>query len=106
MGYVRKFEKKYKTYEGTLNEMATIGIDKKSTIRLYQLNPDTSRVGNPYFKIYDTLNWRKATHVARILFKEPIRVIHKGRQQELELTTKDLRSILCEEGYFGIDGLE
>ena len=63
--------------EEYLEEMATVYIDRENNY-LYQVNPDRSRKGLEYFKLYDSVNWPKAKQVARISFREPKYIIHRN----------------------------
>ena len=66
-----------------IESMSRIGLDRDSNM-LYYVNPDTNRVGEPYFKVYDNITHGKATHIARISFLEPRYIIHRdeaGKQQ-------------------------
>lgn len=59
-----------------IESMSRIGLDKSSNM-LYYVNPDTNRVGEPYFKVYDNITHSKSTHIARISFLKPNYIIHR-----------------------------
>ena len=56
------------------NEMSTVF---RNDDVLCTVNPGVGRIGDSYFKLYDSNSLRTATKVARIKFTEPKYVIHK-----------------------------
>ena len=63
-------------YQEPLYEMATVGYDESLSI-IVEVNPDSKRIGNEYFKVYDSSSKEKAKRVCRILFREPKYVNHR-----------------------------
>ena len=60
------------------------------------VNPNFGRIGDCYFKYFNSANYRTADKLARISFTEPMKVRHRNDdKQEWELDTKD-KKILCE----------
>lgn len=43
----------------------------------FQINPSEDRLGEPYFKVYDSFSIDKAKRIARLSFDEPKYIIHK-----------------------------
>ena len=82
-------------YEELIYEMANVRRDRRNDFMLMAINPDSNRVGDPYFKVYDADSWRKATKVARLAFFEPKLIIHKseGIQPWKTLTRRDIEDI-------------
>ena len=52
-----------------LYEMATVYRSTEYGISV-AVNPDSGRVGDPYFKFYNNVSFNKATKVVRIMFKQ------------------------------------
>lgn len=66
-------------YIECLNEMASVRPVGQTSI-LLAVNPDDTRDGEPYFKMYDSNSWTTATKVWRIHFEKPKLVKkHKGK---------------------------
>ena len=65
-------------YEELMYEMASVRRDGRNDFILMAINPDSNRVGEPYFKVYNAGNWRKATKVARLFFFESKLIVHKS----------------------------
>ena len=63
-----------KGFSEFLNEMSTFF---RNDDVLCIVNPGFGRIGDSYFKLYDSNSLRTATKVARIKFTEPKYVIHK-----------------------------
>ena len=63
-------------YQEPLYEMAVVGYDESLSI-IVEVNPDSKRTGNEYFKVYDSSSKEKAKRVCRILFREPKYVNHR-----------------------------
>lgn len=82
-------------YEELMYEMANVRRDRDNDFMLMAINPDRNRVGEPYFKVYDAGNWRKATKVARLSFFDPRLIIHTGGNIPpwRRLTNRDIRDI-------------
>lgn len=79
-------------YEELLTEFASIRRPITNEFMLLAINPDSNRIGDPYFKMYNKPSWNKATKVARISFLEPKLIIHKsqGVQPWTNLTKQDI----------------
>lgn len=72
-----------------LNEMATIGfvVDKHSKRKyIITVDDESSHVGNPYFKIYDSVSVSKANHVARISFLDADIILHSKSKPLMKIT--------------------
>lgn len=50
-----------------LFEMATVHRDMNENISI-AVNPDSKKIGDPYFKFYDSTDYTKAKRVIRIFF--------------------------------------
>ena len=63
--------------ELSMNEMATIYKGKLSLI----VTPDANRnlFNDEYFKVFKGTNYRKATEICRIKFREPIYIEHRNK---------------------------
>ena len=64
--------------EEHIEEMATVYTDEVNK-HVCQVNPDRNRQGLEYFKLYNNVNWSKATKVARIEFRKPNYVLHTNK---------------------------
>ena len=75
--------------------MSKVGLDSKENM-LYYVNPDINRVGEPYFKVYDSISHKKATHIARISFLEPRYILHKDEtgKQPWKLSSSEKKKML------------
>lgn len=62
-------------YITSLDEMATIGWDEREGI-LLQVNPVEGYIGGDYFKLFNAVDERRASKVARINFTAPLYTIH------------------------------
>lgn len=80
--------------------MSNVFRDERNNVT-YQLNTDPNRLGDPYFKLYNSKSVRSATLVARISFLSPEYVTHTdglGKQpwilnsQERRMLVKTLTS--------------
>lgn len=72
-----------------LNEMATIGfvVDKHAKRKyIITVDDESSHVGNPYFKIYDSTSVSKAKHVARISFLGANIILHSKSKPLMKIT--------------------
>lgn len=58
--------------------MANIYVSREKSITL-QIHVASTRVGNPYFKAFDSDSFTKARRVARISMRKPEYIIHKDR---------------------------
>lgn len=79
--------------EEYLDEMATIYKSKEYGI-LVAVNPDSKRSGLPYFKFYNSFDYNRATHVIRIMFKEPDYIVHKDSKKLWKLNSKDKKLLI------------
>ena len=82
-----------------LEEMATIYKSKEYGIGV-SVNPDSHRIGNPYFKFYNNPKYASATKIIRIFFKQPGYTVHKDGKKLWKLNgdqKKLLIKILREE---------
>lgn len=79
--------------EEFLEEMATIYKSKEYGVCV-AVNPDSGRSGNPYFKFFNDSDFRKATNIVRILFKEPDYVVHKDGKKLWKLNTKEKKLLI------------
>lgn len=78
-----------------LYEMATVGWDDDLSI-IVEVNPDTRRIGNEYFKVYNSASYRKATKECRILFDKPEYVIHRNEngKQNWIMNSKERKNLV------------
>lgn len=78
-----------------IETMSTIGRNENPSFAV-TVNPDSGRMGDCYFKYFNSADYRTADKLARISFTEPKKVIHKNTdgKQEWELNVKD-KKILC-----------
>ena len=78
-----------------IESMSRIGLDKDANM-LYYVNPDLNRVGEPYFKVYDSITHPKATHIARISFLEPKYIVHRDEagKQPWKLSSSEKRKLI------------
>lgn len=85
--------------EEFLEEMATVYKNKECGVCI-AVNPDSGRVGKPYFKFFNDSDFRKATHIIRILFDEVDYIVHNDGKKLWKLNHKEkqlLMSILQKE---------
>ena len=61
--------------ESSMYEMATV-VRSPSMHILIQVNPDEHHIGNPYFKVYNSESFDKATSMNRVSFNEPAYIHH------------------------------
>ena len=75
--------------------MASVKRDIRDDFMLMAINPDSDRIGEPYFKVYNAGSWGKATKVARLSFFEPKLIIHTGGNilPWKNLTRRDIEDI-------------
>lgn len=80
--------------EEYLDEMAkikTAGNFRNDFSILLVANPDKNRIGNPYFKVYNNIDYSKATKVARLSFIRPELITgHSERNGKKEWILKDI----------------
>ena len=76
-----------------IESMAQIGIDRDAQMAYY-VNPDPSRIGEPYFKVYDRESYVKSTRIARISFLEPRYIQHKDTKKPWILNHSEKRRLL------------
>ncbi len=67
--------------------MATVHRDKQCEI-LIQVNPSKSRVGERYFKFYNSSSYSSETKVIRISFDSPNYIFHMNEDGERRLDFK------------------
>lgn len=70
--YYNYFEELNREY---LGEMATVHRDAQCGI-LIQVNPSKSRIGERYFKFYNSSSYSSATKIIRISFDSPKYIFH------------------------------
>ncbi len=75
-----------------IGEMATVVTSKKPALRI-QVNPDRNRIGNPYFKVYDSSSFTKGTKVARLHFLDTGMEYHQDEFDDWMLSEKDIKLI-------------
>jgi len=98
MEYARNIRKevlsKYLTEDEALTEMATVATDQKLQLRL-QVNPDRSRIGVPYFKVFNSTALKTGeTKVARLRFKDSGMEYHNDKYLDWVIDSKDLKIII------------
>ena len=77
-----------------LGEMADV-ITLQDPVISIQVNPDNSRKGNPYFKVYNTLNLRPGeTKVMRLHFLDSGMEYHQDKYLDWVPTKKDINMII------------
>ena len=64
-------------FEEVIGEMATVCKDAENNVGI-GVYPDSGRIGNPYFKFYNSTNYDKATKVVRITFNQVDYIVHKN----------------------------
>ena len=72
-----------------LNEMATIGfvVDKHLNRKyIITVDDESSHLGNPYFKIYNSTSVSKASQVARISFLSADVILHPKSKPLMKIT--------------------
>lgn len=79
--------------EEFLEEMATIYKSKEYGV-LVAVNPDSRRIGIPYFKFYNNSNYNKADSIIRILFTKPDYIIHKDGKKLWKLNSSDKKLLM------------
>lgn len=83
-----------KIHEAAINEMATVVRSPRMHI-LIQVNPDEHHIGNPYFKVYNSESFDKATSMNRISFNAPVYIEHTtyGKDRWI-LNSKEKRNLV------------
>lgn len=78
-----------------IESMSKIGVDNSANM-VYYVNPDLNRVGEPYFKVYDSISHPKATHIARISFLESRYIIHRDEagKQPWKLNSSEKKKLV------------
>lgn len=76
-----------------LDAMATVGRDY-SVPMVVIVSPDPRRVGNEYFKIFNSDTFVGADKVARILFRKAEYVTHKDSKKPWILNSKEKRALV------------
>lgn len=81
--------------EEYLEEMSTVFRDRESN-QICQVNPDRSRRGLEYFKLYNSDSYDTADSIARISFREPKYIIHKNTDGRLNwvLNSKQKKALV------------
>ena len=79
--------------EEILDEMATIYKSKENRIMI-AVNPDSGRIGCPYFKYLNDSNYLKAEKIVRILFKEADYVVHNDGKDLWELNNREKKLLM------------
>lgn len=76
-----------------LGEMATIGSSEKPALSI-QVNPDSGRIGNPYFKAYNAeLTRPNETKVCRLHFFDSGMEYHQDKFKDWIPNGKDIKNI-------------
>lgn len=76
-----------------INGMANVYRDPQSRFCI-EVNPDKQRVGNEYFKLYNAKQWKKATKIARIAFRQAKTIKHKDIFDDWILTNKEKKYLV------------
>ena len=76
-----------------LGEMATVCSSAKPAMSIH-VNPDPNRIGNPYFKVYDSeLPRKNDTRICRLHFLDSGMEYHKDSFKDWIISSKDIRNI-------------
>lgn len=78
-----------------LFEMATVHRDFKNNVSV-AVNPDSNRIGDPYFKFYNNTDYRKADSVIRLMFFAPRWTYHQTDGKELWKLNSQEKKLLME----------
>lgn len=70
--------------------MAQIGQNEKPAFCIW-VNPDQDRIGDPYFKMYDSQRYTTAKRSIRIGIKAPKLIYHKDGKGVWAVTTSDMK---------------
>ena len=96
------FDEIYESMDFHLNkdiiEERTIAIDSKNNISIFCRPTDTKISGeDAYFKVFNSVDYLKATKVARICFFGPKYIIHKNRdgKENWNLKAKDKKILIA-----------
>ena len=77
-----------------LGEMATVADSDRPVGLSIQVNPDPDRIGNPYFKVYNTAVPKiKESRVARLHFLDSGMEYHQDKFMDWIPTKKEIKSI-------------
>lgn len=76
-----------------LFEMATVHRDFTNNVSV-AVNPDSTKIGDPYFKFYNSTDYRKADKVIRILFNSPDFVVHQDIKEFWNLNGKEKKLLV------------
>lgn len=88
-----EFELYPKIPQEYLEAMATVGRET-SLPMLVVVNPDSNRVGDEYFKVFDSDNFFSAKKVARILFREAKYISHRDTKERWVLNSKEKKVLV------------
>lgn len=82
--------------EELLTEMASIrGVGGEDLPILLAVNPDRNRVGDRYFKMYNSKDYNRATKVARIDFFTPRLIQHSSEKAPwMELNRRNVGNLI------------
>ncbi len=72
--------------EEYLTEMSKVADDKSNGGMMILISIDQNRIGEPYFKVVDNINYNKAKRIARISFLHPEYIIHKNTDEKTNWT--------------------
>lgn len=77
----------------TFTEMATVARDEERQLRI-QINPDRDRIGNPYFKVFNTATpKKKVSRVARFHFKDEDMEYYNDNFLDWVISKNDIKQI-------------
>lgn len=79
--------------EEYLEEMATVYKNKEEDVTV-AVNPDSNRIGNPYFKFFNNSDFRKADSVIRITFDNSDYIIYKDGKRLWKLNTQEKKLLI------------
>lgn len=79
-----------------LFEFAQVRVSNNKFNIMLAVNPDSNRISEAYFKMYNSDNYMSATKVARISFFRPILISHKGSKKPWNYLNSKQKEILIE----------
>lgn len=74
-------------------EMATVHRDTNENISV-AVNPDSKKVGDPYFKFYNSVDFNKSTAVIRIMFNSADYTYHTDGKKLWKLNSKEKKLLV------------
>ena len=90
--FLKDKDKIYVEEDEYLTEMATIARNRDYDMRI-TVNPDRNRVGVPYFKVFNHINYDDDVVVARFHFKDSGMEYHRCKYKDWHVSNNNIKEI-------------